>query len=118
MRRMEALALRKGLDFVTIEPRIARNERNQTLDLTFALTRGPRVFVERIDIEGNTTTLDEVIRRQFATVEGDPFNPREIRNSAERLRALGYFSDVQAESRQGTSPEQVIVCLLYTSRCV
>ncbi|WP_288951058.1 outer membrane protein assembly factor BamA [uncultured Paracoccus sp.] len=109
IRRMEALALRKGLNFVSIEPRVTRNERNQTLDLTFALTRGPRVFVERIDIEGNTTTLDEVIRRQFSTVEGDPFNPREIRNSAERLRALGYFSDVQAESRPGSSPEQVVV---------
>ncbi|MTH35684.1 outer membrane protein assembly factor BamA [Paracoccus limosus] len=109
IRRMEALALRKGLNFVNVEPRITRNERNQTLDLTFALTRGQRVFVERIDIEGNTTTLDEVIRRQFATVEGDPFNPREIRNSAERLRALGYFSDVQAETRQGTNPDQVIV---------
>jgi len=109
IRRMEALALRKGLDFVNIEPRVTRNERDQTLDLTFALTRGPRVFVERIDIEGNTTTLDEVIRRQFVTVEGDPFNPREIRNSAERLRALGYFSDVQAESRPGSSPEQVVV---------
>lgn len=109
IRRMEALALRKGLNFVNIEPRVTRNERSQTLDLTFALTRGQRVFVERIDIEGNTTTLDEVIRRQFASVEGDPFNPREIRNSAERLRALGYFGDVQAESRQGTSPDQVIV---------
>ena len=109
IRRMEALAIRKGLNFVNIEPRITRNERNQTLDLTFALTRGQRVFVERIDIEGNTTTLDEVIRRQFTTVEGDPFNAREIRNSAERLRALGYFADVQAESRQGSSPEQVIV---------
>lgn len=53
---MEALAIRKGLNFVNIEPRITRNERNQTLDLTFALTRGQRVFVERIDIEGNTTT--------------------------------------------------------------
>lgn len=109
IRRMEALAIRKGLDFVNIEPRVTRNERNQTLDLTFALTRGQRVFVERIDIEGNTTTLDEVIRRQFTTVEGDPFNPREIRNSAERLRALGYFADVQAETRQGSSPEQVVV---------
>lgn len=109
IRRMEALALRKGLNFVNIEPRVTRNERNQSLDLTFALTRGQRVFVERIDIEGNTTTLDEVIRRQFATVEGDPFNPREIRNSSERLRALGYFADVQAESRPGTTGDQVIV---------
>lgn len=109
IRRMEAVAIQKGLDFVNIEPRITRNMRNQTLDLTFALTRGQRVFVERIDIEGNTTTLDEVIRRQFSTVEGDPFNPREIRNAAERIRALGYFSDAQVESRAGSSGEQVIV---------
>ncbi|MFV0294208.1 MAG: outer membrane protein assembly factor BamA [Paracoccus sp. (in: a-proteobacteria)] len=109
IRRMETIALQKGLDFVSIEPRITRNHRNQTLDLTFALTRGPRVFVERIDIEGNTTTLDAVIRRQFGTVEGDPFNPREIRNSAERVRALGYFADAQVETREGSSPQQVIV---------
>ncbi|MFD1796174.1 outer membrane protein assembly factor BamA [Paracoccus aurantiacus] len=109
IRRMETIALEQGLDFVSIEPRVTRNPRNQTLDLTFALTRGARVFVERIDIEGNTTTLDEVIRRQFQTVEGDPFNPREIRNSAERIRALGYFADAQVETRQGSSPEQVIV---------
>ncbi|WP_134680030.1 outer membrane protein assembly factor BamA [Paracoccus ravus] len=109
IRRMEAVAIQKGLNFVNIEPRITRNPRNQTLDLTFALTRGQRVFVERIDIEGNTTTLDEVIRRQFNTVEGDPFNQREIRNSAERLRALGYFADVQAESRPGSGSDQVIV---------
>ena len=109
IRRMESVALQQGQNFISFEPRITRNMRNQTLDLTFALTRGPRVFVERIDIEGNTTTLDEVIRRQFRTVEGDPFNPREIRNSAERIRALGFFSDAQVETREGTSPQQVIV---------
>lgn len=109
LQRMEALAIQQGRDFLTFEPRVTRNMRNQTLDLTFALVRGPKVFVERIDIEGNTTTLDEVIRRQFNTVEGDPFNPREIRNSAERIRALGYFSDAQVETREGSSPQQVIV---------
>lgn len=109
IKRMETVAIQQGLDFVNIEPRITRNMRDQTLDLTFALTRGPKVFVERIDIEGNTTTLDQVIRRQFRTVEGDPFNPREIRNAAERVRALGYFADAQVESRQGTTPQQVIV---------
>ncbi|MGN7867652.1 outer membrane protein assembly factor BamA [Paracoccus sp. 22332] len=109
IRRMETVAIQQGLNFVNIEPRVTRNPQNQTLDLTFALTRGPRVFVERIDIEGNTTTLDQVIRRQFNTVEGDPFNPREIRNAAERIRALGYFSDAQVDSRPGSSNEQVIV---------
>ena len=109
IRRMEALALDRGLDFVRIEPQIARNERTQTLDVTFVLSRGPRVFVERIDIEGNQTTLDRVIRDQFRVAEGDPFNPREIRNAAERIRALNFFEDVQVETREGSSPEQVIV---------
>ncbi|MDP5307789.1 outer membrane protein assembly factor BamA [Paracoccus spongiarum] len=109
IRRMETVAIQQGLNFVNIEPRVTRNPATQTLDLTFALTRGPRIFVERIDIEGNTTTLDQVIRRQFRTVEGDPFNPREIRNAAERIRALGFFADAQVESRQGSSAEQVIV---------
>jgi outer membrane protein insertion porin family len=109
IRRMEALALDRGLDFVRIEPQITRDERTQTLDVTFVLSRGPRIFVERIDIEGNQTTLDRVIRNQFRVAEGDPFNPREIRNAAERIRALNFFDDVQVETREGTSPEQVIV---------
>lgn len=107
--RMESLALRKGLNFVRVEPRITRDERNQAVNIEFAIVRGERVFVERIDIEGNATTLDQVIRRQFRTVEGDPFNPREIRQSAERIRALGFFSDAQVNAEPGSAPDQVVV---------
>ncbi|MDO9638769.1 MAG: outer membrane protein assembly factor BamA [Pseudotabrizicola sp.] len=107
--RMENLALRKGLTFVRVDPRVTRNDRTGTLDLEFALVRGERVFVERIDIEGNTTTLDQVIRRQFRSAEGDPFNPREVRQSAERIRALGFFSDAQVNARPGSASDQVIV---------
>lgn len=107
--RMENLALRKGLNFVRVDPRITRDERGGILDVEFAIVRGERIFVERIDIEGNTTTLDQVIRRQFRTVEGDPFNPREIRQAAERTRALGFFADAQVESEPGTNPDQVVV---------
>lgn len=107
--RMEALALEQGLNFLSVEPRITRNERDQTLDVVFVLTKGARVFVERIDIEGNATTLDKVVRRQFRSAEGDPFNPREIRNSAERIRALGYFETADVEARQGTGEDRVIV---------
>ena len=107
--RMERLAIQRGLNFVRAVPQVTRNERGQILDVNFLLERGPRVFVERIDIEGNSTTLDRVIRRQFRVVEGDPFNPREIRASAERIRALGFFSDVAVEAREGTAPGQVIV---------
>ncbi len=107
--RMETLALQKGLNFVRVEPVLTRNERDQTLDIEFVLSRGDRVFVERIDIEGNTTTLDQVIRRQFRTAEGDPFNPREIRQAAERIRALGYFGNANVEAAPGSDGEQVVV---------
>lgn len=107
--RLENLANRKNLDFVRVDPRISRNDRDLTLDVDFAMVRGPRVFVERIDIKGNATTLDRVIRRQFRIVEGDPLNPREIREAAERIRALNYFGTAEVEAREGSSPEQVIV---------
>lgn len=107
--RMERLAIQQGLDFLRVEPEISRNDRALTLDVNFKLTRGPRVFVERIDIEGNTTTLDSVIRRQFDVAEGDPFNPREIRESAERIRALGYFGNADVQAREGSTPQQVVV---------
>ena len=107
--RLEATALRQGLDFIRVEPRISRNDRDLTLDVEYVVSKGPRIFVERIDIEGNATTLDRVIRRQFKVAEGDPFNPREIRESAERIRALGYFANADVNAREGSSPDQVVV---------
>ena len=107
--RLENLATNQGLRFVRVEPRITRNAADLTLDVEFAIVRGERVFVERIDIEGNATTLDRVIRRQFDTVEGDPFDPRAVRAAAERIRATGFFGDVQVDGRPGTAADQVIV---------
>ncbi len=107
--RMERLSIKNSVDFLRVEPRITRNDRELTLDIEFVLSRGPRVFVERIDIEGNTTTLDRVVRRQFRVAEGDPFNPREIREAAERIRALDFFETAEVNAREGSSPEEVIV---------
>ncbi len=107
--RMEKLALTQGLNLVRVDPRVTRNDRDLTLDIEFALVQGPRIFVERIDIEGNATTLDRVVRRQFRVVEGDPFNPREIREAAARIRALGLFSSASVNAREGTKAEQVII---------
>lgn len=109
IRRLERVATLEGRRFVRVEPRLTRNNRNQTIDVEFTLVEGERIVIERIDIQGNTTTLDRVIRRQFDSAEGDPLNPREIREAAERIRALGYFSDVQVEPRRGSSDDQAIV---------
>ena len=107
--RIEAEALRRGINFVQVEPRISRNDRDLTLDVEYALVPGQRIFIERIDIEGNNTTLDRVVRDQFRVVEGDPFNPRQIRESAERIRALGYFTNADVNAREGSAPDQVVI---------
>ena len=107
--RLERAAIENGLDFIRADPVITRNNRDLTLDVDFNLTRGPRILVERIDIEGNATTLDRVIRNQFRIVEGDPFNPREIRDSAERIRALNFFGTADVTTREGTAPDRIIV---------
>jgi outer membrane protein insertion porin family len=65
--------------------------------------------VERIDIEGNGTTLDRVIRNQFRLVEGDPLNPRAVEESARRIRALGFFQNAAVNTRAGSSPNQAVI---------
>ena len=91
----------RGFPFVDVQPRIQRDRENRRVDLTFEVNEAPRVFVERIDITGNTRTQDRVIRREFRIAEGDAFNAAQIRRSRQRIRDLGYFSDVQVTSSPG-----------------
>ncbi|TMV93663.1 outer membrane protein assembly factor BamA [Thioclava sp. BHET1] len=107
--RMEQQAIKDGAQFVRVDPRITEDPRTQSVNVTFALVRGPRVFVQRIDIEGNTSTLDRVVRREFRTVEGDPYNPREIANAADRIRATGFFKNVDVSTKEGSSPDQRVI---------
>ncbi|MEM6620184.1 MAG: outer membrane protein assembly factor BamA, partial [Pseudomonadota bacterium] len=107
--RLDILAGRLGYNFVQTQPRVTRNDDTRTLDIEFDVVRGPRLFVERIDIEGNSQTLDRVIRREFELIEGDPFNRRKVQEAADRIRALGFFSRVDVDSREGSAPDQVII---------
>ena len=107
--RLERFAVREGLNFVQVEPRLSRNPRDLQVNVEYVLVPGRRIFVERIDIEGNGTTLDRVIRNKLGVVEGDPLNPREVRASADRIRGLGFFQDVAVDTRPGSSANQVIV---------
>lgn len=107
--RMERYSNQQGFEFINVTPKITRNDSDLSLDIDYVLDRGPRLFVERIDIEGNTATLDRVVRRQFRIVEGDPFNATEIRASARRIRALGFFADASVKTREGSGPEKVII---------
>ncbi|MBL6455067.1 outer membrane protein assembly factor BamA [Belnapia sp. T6] len=106
----------RGFPFVDVQPRITRNREERRVDLTFEINESPRVYVERIDINGNTRTQDRVIRREFRLAEGDAFNAAQIRRSRQRIRDLGYFSDVQVSSSPGSAPDRAILTTQVAER--
>ena len=98
-----------GAPFAEVQPRIERNRDAGTVDITYDATEGQRLFVERIDITGNTRTQDRVIRREFRLAEGDAFNAAQVRRSRQRVRDLGYFGDVTVSTTQGSTPDRVVL---------
>ena len=80
-----------GYNFVEPVPVVSRNDENLTMDLKIVFKETDKVFVERIEVEGNSTTIDEVIRLQFDFVEGDPFNRRKVLEAVDKIRGLGFF---------------------------
>ena len=106
---MQDAAQARGVNFVLVRPRIARNREKHTVDLVFDVTEGPRVYVERIDIEGNTRTKDKVIRRELQVAEGDAYNPVAIRRSRQRLTELGYFNTVNITQSPGSTADKAVV---------
>jgi len=98
-----------GYAFVDVRPNIKRNKDTKTVDITFDVQEGPRVYVERINIAGNVRTLDRVIRREFRLAEGDAFNAAKLRRSQQRLRALGYFEKIDVTNQQGSAQDKTII---------
>ncbi len=98
-----------GYAFVDIRPRIKRDREERRLNVTFVVNEGPRVYVERININGNSRTLDHVIRREFRLVEGDPYNKILVNQSRNRIRALGFFKEVEITEEPGNAPDRTVV---------
>ncbi|MFO1183968.1 MAG: outer membrane protein assembly factor BamA [Bauldia sp.] len=98
-----------GFAFATVNPRGDRNYRNSTIDLTYLVDEGPRVYIERIDIRGNTKTRDYVIRREFDIAEGDAYNRVLVDKISNRLRATGYFKTVAISAERGSAADRVIL---------
>lgn len=98
-----------GYAFVDIRPVETPNPETDTVDVTFEVREGPRVYVERIDIVGNTQTIDPVIRREMMLTEGDAFNQALVDLSRNNLRRLNFFEDVTVERVQGSAPDRTVL---------
>ena len=97
--------------FAQIQPKLVPDKAKRIVDINYAVSEGPRVFVQRIDISGNTRTLDRVIRRQMQLSEGDPFLNTKLKKSEQNVRDLGFFEEVKVTPSEGGQPDQSVVAV-------
>ncbi len=106
---MTILIAEQGFAFGRVRPRADRDPGAQSISVTFVVDEGPRVYIERINVNGNQRTLDYVIRREFRLAEGDAFNPLMVDRAKKRLQNLGFFKSVDIKRRQGSAPDRVVL---------
>ncbi|MCX5493428.1 outer membrane protein assembly factor BamA [Kaistia dalseonensis] len=106
---LNSAVLGEGHSFATVRPRGDRDYANHTINMTYMVDEGPRLYVERIEIRGNTRTRDYVIRREFDMSEGDAYNRVLIDKAERRLKNLGYFKTVNITTQPGSTPDKVVI---------
>ncbi|MEM7215901.1 MAG: outer membrane protein assembly factor BamA [Pseudomonadota bacterium] len=106
----------EGFAFVEVVPRGNRNFEDNTIDVTYLVDEGARLFIEDIRILGNDRTRDYVIRREFDISEGDAYNQVLIQRTRDRIQGLGFFQSVNITTRPGSSPDRVIVFVTVTEQ--
>src|SRR6202051_2834996 len=106
---MQIEASRRGFAFAIVRPRGDRNFEAHTVSITFAIDEGPRTYIERINVRGNTRTRDYVIRREFDISEGDAYNRALVDRAERRLKNLDFFKSVKITSEPGSSSDRVIL---------
>ncbi|MCG6206895.1 outer membrane protein assembly factor BamA [Rhodopseudomonas sp. HC1] len=100
---------RRGYAFATVRPRGDRNFDTHTVSIVFSIEEGPRVYIERINVVGNTRTRDYVIRREFDIAEGDAYNRALVDRAERRLKNLDFFKSVKISTEPGSSSDRVIL---------
>ncbi len=109
---LSEIAGTKGYAFADINPAYEPDREKRLMNIQFRVNESPRVYVERIDIAGNTITRDKVIRREFRVNEGDAFNAVKIKRSQDRIQSLGYFQEkLEVKQSQGSTPDRVVLAL-------
>ena len=99
-----------GYAFAQVRPEFVPNREERTMDVRFTLTDAPRVYVESIEINGNTITQDKVVRREFRLVEGDAFSSLQVQRTTARINGLGYFQEnFEVEQVEGSAPDRIIL---------
>ena len=92
----------QGYAFVNVEPETGVHMETKTVDINYRVDKGPEVYVDRVEIAGNTKTRDKVIRRELRVEEQGLFSASGLQVSKERVQRLGFFEDVNVATQRGT----------------
>lgn len=111
MNNMTDAASIAGFAFAQVDPIIDKNREKKTVNITFDISQGPRVYVERIEIRGNDRTRDKVIRRELHLHEGDAYNSAFLKRGEQKLNDLGYFKKVEILTEPGSAPDKAKVII-------
>src|SRR5262249_31142546 len=103
---MQIEASRRGYAFPVVRPRGDRNFEAHTVSVIFSIEEGPRTYIERINVRGNTRTRDYVIRREFDLAEGDAYNRALVDRAERRLKNLDFFKSVKITAEPGSSSDR------------
>ncbi|MDO8643556.1 MAG: outer membrane protein assembly factor BamA, partial [bacterium] len=109
IRTLSALYGDHGYAFTNINPITIPDEATKTATISYAIDKGPRVTIEKINISGNTITRDKVIRRELRVVEGSLYSETELNSSRQRLQALGYFEEVNFAMPRGSGDDTIVL---------
>ncbi len=99
----------QGYAFARVRPQPQPDPVTHKISLNYVIEEGPRVYIERINVIGNTRTKDYVIRREFKLAEGDAYNPLMVDQAKKRLKNLGLFKNVEVKRRPGSAQDRVIL---------
>ncbi len=106
----------KGFAYADVNPVTKIDDKNKTVDLAVEIEKGRKVYVGEISIVGNTTTRDNVIRREFRLKEGELFDSEKLKRSKQRINNLRFFEDVKIDTRRGDNLELIDLTATVTER--
>ncbi len=107
--RVTSALNKQNYAFVQVDPDVRRNAEKCTIDIVYKLHDGPQIYVQKIDIHGNSRTEDRVVRRQIILAEGDPLNPAKLKQSEQKIKDLNYFKTVEVKVLPGDAPDRKVI---------
>ncbi|CAK8716070.1 MAG: Beta-barrel assembly machine subunit BamA [Candidatus Electronema aureum] len=114
--KLTDLYAEQGYAFAEVDPKMKKSESGNTVDITLVVSKGELVKFNRVEVQGNTRTRDNVIRRDLQVEEGGTYNSKAVRDSVKKLQRLGFFEDVTVTPQPTLEEDQMDILVAVKER--